>query len=53
MLSRAGTTPGDQEIGERIAAFMSGLMPGLSVDAADIAIARDADDVISVAVKAV
>ena len=52
MLARAGSVVGNQEISERVAKFMSGLMPGLSVDASKITIDRDADEVISVAVRA-
>lgn len=51
MLATAGTPSGNQQISARVAEFMSGLMPGLIVKAADIAIARGADDVVSVEVE--
>lgn len=51
MLARAGTDAGNEEIRERVAEFITGLMPGLAVDADDVTVERDAQDVITVGVK--
>ena len=53
MLDDAGTPAGDRQIKERVAAYLEGAMPGLSIDVVedDIAIVRDANDVISISVE--